>query len=512
MTSSRRKSMGCGILPALMDRTLPNPAPALFLSMLFAVACPQIGAPDDDDSFSDDDDSSFDDDDSSSDDDDSGGPPEPRPPLPWTDAPCEGIPDDAGYESVVSRWTAQDGLAAPEASGVVVVGSSSIRRWDGAHRALSPWGGVIQRGFGGSKLWEVARLAPELILAHEPGAVVVFAGTNDIAGGDSAADVVRAFRCLAEQVYTLEPPSPLFFIGITPAPARWATWDRAAEANAEVELWADRHPDLHYIDVPEAFLWTGSPPDQSLFVADLLHLSPTGYALWTSVATASVDQALEPAFPALNPEHPAAGARIRVDLGPDNPEDGTATRGIDAFGLVWNTWHSAEGGEMVFAGERLGDLLDTDGAPTGIDLVVSGGFRSNGLVNGGLIAPDPSRLGDLAVGTATQDYFYVDGPDAPGGVAWVGLDPARTYTLRLFGSRDAAETRVTRYRVDGSDTTSVELTTSGPDIGAAGYDGNDDTIVELAGIAPDAWGRLHVDVDTAQGAYSYLALVELQVE
>ena len=447
------------------------------------------------------------DDDDSGDDDDSALPV--RPPLPWKDDPCIGITSaSAAYADRVATWVEQDALSPVGAGGVVVAGSSSIRRWDGAHRDLSPWGHVVQRGFGGSRLYDVAAWAPELVLAHDPRGVVVFAGTNDIAGGASAADVVTAYRCLAQQVYSLEPSVPLYFIGITPTPSRWANWDRSSAVNEAVAGFAAEHPDLRYIDTPAAFLGTGEPPDAGLFVEDQLHLNVAGYALWTTV----ILDALEGWDRAdVGGDAMAPGTDVRVDLGPDNPEDGTRTD-VDAAGAVWNSWHSAKGGEAILAGERLGDLLDTTGATTGIGLVVAGGFRSNGLVNGGLQAPDPARLGGLAVGTATQDYFYVDGADSPGGLALTGLDPAGRYTLRLFGSRDSAETRVTRYRIDGAERATLDLTTSGIDIGADGYDGNTDTVVELTNVAPDAWGRLHIDLSTVAGAYAYVGLIELVVE
>jgi hypothetical protein len=153
------------------------------------------------------------------------------------------------------------------------------------------------------------------------------------------------------------------------------------------------------------------------------------------------------------------------------------------------------------------------GAATGVDLVVTGGFRSNGLLNGGLATPSGDLLGTLAVPEATGDFFFFETPDDPGALSLTGLDPDGSYTLRLFASRATdAEVRVTRYHVTGAAAATTTLTTTGPDVGTDGYDGNDDTVAVLTGLQPDAWGQLHVDVARETGQYAYLSLLEIEAE
>jgi hypothetical protein len=168
----------------------------------------------------------------------------------------------------------------------------------------------------------------------------------------------------------------------------------------------------------------------------------------------------------------------------------------------------------VLAGEALRGLVTTTGEASGVDLLVAGGFRANGFRNGGLVSPDGARLGTLAVPDATGDFFYTETADDPGAWTWTGLDPAGRYTLRLFASRASAdEVRVTRFVVYGGEAPrEAWLTTTGPDVGAGGYDGNDGDLVVWTGLAPDAWGGLHLDVAKAQGAYAYLSLAELERE
>ena len=426
-------------------------------------------------------------------------------PLPWSDSPCEGLDvSDSVYRETVDRWLAQDALASPPGE-LVVVGSSSIRRWERAFVELAPFG-VVQRGFGGAQVREVAAWAQDLVLRHEPRAVLVYAGTNDLAGGRPVDQVLRDTRCLAEQL--ILDGRPVLLVGVTPNPARWESWATSESYNAELALLAEQHPRLHYVDIATPFLEHGSPPDASLFVEDQLHLSEAGYALWSSVLVPAVQQVLEPR--ASGGGSLTSGQRLRVDLGPSNPEDGKHSGTVE--GRVWNDWHELEGDAQVLPGEHLA-LLDVEGQATGVQLVVAGGFRSNGLQNGGLWLPDQELLGELAVHEATVDYFYVSGSDDPGALALTGLDPERPYTLRLFASREwGEETRVSRYTVEGAQIQSATLQTSGRDIGQDGYDGNTNDLVVLDGIRSDVWGQLHVDVAVEEGSYAYLALLELEVE
>ncbi len=413
------------------------------------------------------------------------------------------------YEDTIATWLAQDDAAPWPDDPLVFVGSSSVRRWDGfalAYRDHTP----LQRGFGGAQLGEVAQRAHDLVTRHDPRAVLVFAGTNDVAAGVDPEVVVERFRCLRQRVgEALGADRPVIWVGITPTPARWEGWERAAAVNEAVEAIAEDDPALFYADIPGAFLATGSPPDPSLFVADQLHLSESGYALWDAVLRPVVEEAAEPTPPGGGPPL-ASGTRVLVDLGPSNAEDGEHTPSPDWLGQHWNNWHAIEGGGRILPGQHLDALVDSTGVRTAIDLIIAGGFGVNGRSHGGLLWPDPELLGDLAVGSATGDFVYADGDDITGGLFLRDLDPDSHYTLRLFAAREDPERRITTYTITGATQHSVQLQTSGA--GAGSGQTNDDSVVELTGLAPDAWGQLFLDLEVAQGSYAYLALLELVVE
>lgn len=424
--------------------------------------------------------------------------------LPWEDDPCVGLVAVNDWTYQLDRWEQQG--RAP--GGMVLSGSSSVRRWEHARRDLSPWG-PIQRGLGGAWLSDLAVVTDRLV-PTDAASVVVFAGTNDLAGGSSADQVVDRYRCFVQRVHERAGPIPVVFVGITPTPARWAGWSEAEAVNEAVQTLAQQHSLLSYADVPTPFLDLGEPPPSTLFVADQLHLSPQGYELWTQAIQDAL-AAIEMRDPPAPAAAPSAPFYVRVDLGPSNAEDGASAPAADGLGIHWNSWHPIDGDGQVLAGEVLRDLNTTTGQATGIGLVISGGFRVNGYANGGLTTPDGALLQTMALAEATGDFFYTGDADDPGGLSLFGLDPDALYTLRLFGSRSSAdETRSTRYTVTGSSTATATLVTTGPGVGQGGGDGNDGTVVTLTGLRPDAFGELHLDVAIEQGAYAYLNLLELE--
>ncbi len=427
------------------------------------------------------------------------------------------------YLPEVTRWTTQDALDPIEPGRVVFVGSSSIRRWEQLALDFNDYR-IVQRGFGGSQFEHLNFWVNELVLDFQPTAVLVWEGTNDITSGEPGTEVFADYQSFVNLVHTAQPDVEIFYIGITPTPSNGSFIPQVDTANGLIAGMAAGDPKLHYIDLPSAFNALNPPSDPaflSLYV-DPVHVNRAGYELWTSVVRPAVQAVVAPnRVYAPNPLTPGVGGRILFDFGPSNTQDGTPTASPDQNGNHWNNWHPAEGEVAINAGEHIGGLVDSTGMGTGVGLVITGGFQSNGIVNGGLLSPDPSLLGDLAVATATQDYFFsgaddlsgAGNDDVPGGFMLTGLDPERVYDLRFFGSRTlASETRRTEYRVTGANTGVAVLTTTGSNIGSNGaYDGNDDTVAEVTGVRPDAFGQVFVDLTVVSGTYAYLNAFELSV-
>src|ERR1700691_1423201 len=87
-----------------------------------------------------------------------------------------------GWESSILEFESQDKVNPPKPGVIVFVGSSSIRFWRTLGTDMQPLD-VINRGFGGSEMSDIAQYANRIVVAYKPRAVVVYAGDNDLAGG-----------------------------------------------------------------------------------------------------------------------------------------------------------------------------------------------------------------------------------------------------------------------------------------------------------------------------------------
>ena len=170
---------------------------------------------------------------------------------------------------------------------VVFVGSSSIRLWDIA-RAF-PGLAAINRGFGGSQIADSITHAELLVIRHKPRTIVFYAGDNDVAAGKQPAQVADAFKAFVQKVRAALPDTRVVFIGIKPSIQRWGLIVPIRKANALVREYCDADDRLAFVDVDAPMLGWDAKPRTDLFAADGLHLSPKGYALWTTLVQPFVE-------------------------------------------------------------------------------------------------------------------------------------------------------------------------------------------------------------------------------
>jgi lysophospholipase L1-like esterase len=434
----------------------------------------------------------------------------------------------------VGRWSAQDELHPPEPGSVLFVGSSSIRRWEQLALDFHDYK-IIQRGFGGSTFEQLNDHVQEVVLSHNPAAIVVWSGANDI---DQDTDpnpetvgqrVCQRFVNFVSKVRSdPDNPSnaPIFYLGMFASPGRVGRQSQVSAANRLISSYIESNAgqNLRYVDLPARFDGLGFSEHASMFV-DPIHLNRRGYDCWSGVIRTEIEELIPP-----NKQIPTSysfqpGRRILFDFGPT--AEGQTT-GLDGD-VHWNNWHA---GVQVLpnnvfprinAGEHVDDLKDARGLPTGIDLTITGGFSAAAI--GGLTDPGPN-LGSLAVPTATKDYFFSDADnfydasasgdvaangndDVSGGFMLDGLNPSLVYDIRFVGSRktnppETPLSRTTEYRVTGENVTMIALQTSG---GPSG--GNTDQFTTATGVRPDKFGQIFVDLTAELESKAYLNAMEI---
>src|SRR5687767_2366409 len=128
-------------------------------------------------------------------------------------------PNFARWEREITTFEARDRTNPPPKGAVLFVGSSSIRMWTNL-AADFPKLQVINRGFGGSAVADTTHFADRIIFPYEPAKIVLYAGDNDIARGDSPEEVLQNFQAFVKKVHVQLPKTKIYFLAIKPSPSR----------------------------------------------------------------------------------------------------------------------------------------------------------------------------------------------------------------------------------------------------------------------------------------------------
>lgn len=194
-------------------------------------------------------------------------------------APQGADPGPTAWEPHIERLEAAARTAPPAPGGVLFAGSSSIRLWPSLESAF-PGVRAVNHGFGGSEMEDLLHYVDRLVIAHRPRLVFVYEGDNDLNAGDSPEEVAAEYRELVRRIHAALPETRVGFISIKPSPSRWHLADRMRRANELVRRFTETDPRLFYVDVFTPMLDADGAPRPELYVADRLHMTEEGYAVW----------------------------------------------------------------------------------------------------------------------------------------------------------------------------------------------------------------------------------------
>jgi lysophospholipase L1-like esterase len=156
---------------------------------------------------------------------------------------------------------------------------------------------VINRGFGGSHISDVNHYVEQTVLKYAPDVIVFYAGNNDVFGEKTPRQVLGDYQRFVATVLARKSDTRIVYISIHPSVARWEQWPRMREANALIRDFAATDPRLAYVDISAGMLGSDGRPIPGLFVADGLHLNPSGYDVWTPIVARSIAAARAAAPP-----------------------------------------------------------------------------------------------------------------------------------------------------------------------------------------------------------------------
>jgi lysophospholipase L1-like esterase len=190
--------------------------------------------------------------------------------------------DPAQFENEIRAFETSDRTNPPPKDAVLFVGSSSIRFWTNLADSF-PQFTTIRRGFGGSHLPDSTAFADRIMIPYRPAKIVLYAGENDIARGDSPEEIFDALKKFVTKIHTALPNTRIYYLAIKPAPIRWHLSPQERRANDLIRRYCARHKNLKFVNTWSATLNKDAEPDPTLYKPDHLHLNDAGYQRWVPI-------------------------------------------------------------------------------------------------------------------------------------------------------------------------------------------------------------------------------------
>ena len=202
---------------------------------------------------------------------------------------AETVPQSQKFDKEIEAMLLADTTNAPVLGGVVFTGSSSIRAWKTLARDMEGIP-VVNRGFGGSQMSDLNRHAKRIVVPLRPRVVVVYEGDNDLAGGKDVGGVMDEFRRFVDGMQAALPATRIVFLAVKPSPSRRSLLEKQQEFNRRLKELVAGNPRLGFVDVATPMLDANGEPREELFLADRLHLKPSGYDVWTRLVRPVVQE------------------------------------------------------------------------------------------------------------------------------------------------------------------------------------------------------------------------------
>lgn len=192
-------------------------------------------------------------------------------------------PTENRFEKDIQKFEAMDRENPPAKGAVLFVGSSSIRLWDSLKEYFAGID-VIQRGFGGAEFGDVMHFFDRIVTPYAPRVIVVYAGSLDLRREGGGPEVVLAqFEAFCKAVKDKLPMTKVCYISMKPSISKWDTIHLDKEANRLIADYANKTPNVDFIDIWAPMVAEGEPPPEKYFIPDLNHPSVEAYRLWAQV-------------------------------------------------------------------------------------------------------------------------------------------------------------------------------------------------------------------------------------
>lgn len=184
----------------------------------------------------------------------------------------------------IQNFKQTDQQTAPPKNAILLIGSSSFTKWQDVSDYF-PGKTIINRGFGGSRLTDLNYYANDLLSPYQPKQIIIYCGENDFADDKNlkASVVVDRLKTFYGKIRERFPNIQVDYISIKYSPSREHLWPQMKKANKKIAKFMKKEKNADFIDITKVMNDSNGNIRKDLFVEDMLHMTPEGYRLWTSV-------------------------------------------------------------------------------------------------------------------------------------------------------------------------------------------------------------------------------------
>jgi lysophospholipase L1-like esterase len=204
-------------------------------------------------------------------------------------AQTEGISKTNRWEGDIRAFEASDRTNSPPTNAVLFAGASNIRLWKNVAQAF-PAHKVLNRGFGGAEMSDLAEFAGRIVIPYHPKILIIYAGDNDLADRKTPEQILADFKALTQKVHAALPDTIIGCIAIKPSPSRARLLAQVKATDGLLESFCRSNKNLVYIDDFTPLLSKSGAPRPELFIKDGLHLNEQGRAIWISLIGPVLDR------------------------------------------------------------------------------------------------------------------------------------------------------------------------------------------------------------------------------
>ena len=201
------------------------------------------------------------------------------------------LPSVKYFAKEINDFDSLNKVQTDPANAILFTGSSSIKLWGTIKEDMAPYP-VIQRGFGGSKLEDLAYYLQRIVYPHEFRAIAIFCGTNNITGvgRELPEDSIMLWVSNIDlQIRHKYPRTPIFWIAVTPVPSRAGVLDKVLAHNDRMKSYCASNKNTYFINTLPAYLDKDGKAIPAYFIGDMLHQNHQGYKVWAEVIKKELD-------------------------------------------------------------------------------------------------------------------------------------------------------------------------------------------------------------------------------